>query len=257
MFNYFNSLTWYFGPISRTQRVGRAPSSSGFVQVAFVRAVDSSHQRGFRTQTLSAIPACIWCWNSPSPVRGTVGLENAFNPLPNIPVARPSAHPPVSACTPCSEAQERLQNRLRPDPQPGGLCSHLRAEKPAGRAAPHCPLTAVPGWQARCSSKPPKAPLSSHTPCSPHVGPGFGTGQTASRSPDSSLPPLCCCSRQDVPFLGPSPSSFSLLSARCHLVLLQEPLQGGGRGRSGPRGHRYTCGWFTLMFGRNPPNMAE
>ena len=87
MFNYFNSLAWYSGPISRTQGVGRAPSSSGFVQVAFVRAVDSSHQRGFRTQTLSAIPACIWCWNSPSPVSGTVGLENAFNPLPNIPVA--------------------------------------------------------------------------------------------------------------------------------------------------------------------------
>lgn len=179
----------------------RAPSSSGLVQVAFVRAVDSSHQREFRTQTLSAIPACIWCWSSPSPIRGTVGFENAFNPLPNIPVARPPAPLPVSACTPCSEAQERLQNRLRPDPQPGGLCSHLRAEKPADGQHHFA-------GQRQRQDDGPSAPMSLPKPHFPATTPAPPTWGLGSEQASHSLTPvftLCRCSRQDVPFLGPSP----------------------------------------------------
>lgn len=114
-------------------------------------------------------------------------------------MARPPAPPPVSACTPCSEAQERLQNCLRPDLSLGSVLSPQSREA-CGRAAPLCRSKTAP-------DDGPSAPMSLPKPHFPATTPAPPTWGLGSEQASHSLTPvftLSCCS-QDVPLPRPSP----------------------------------------------------
>ena len=150
-------------------------------------------------------------------------------------MACPSAPPPVSACTPCSEAQERLQNRLRPDPQPGGLCSHLRAEKPVD--GQHHVAS-----QRQRQDDGPSAPTSlpkPHFPATTPAPPTWGLGsEQASHSltpvfhPSPLLPPGCPLPRPLA--LPPLPCCQPDVTCSSSKSCFKEV----GGGRSGRRGHQ-------------------